>query len=138
MIATVDNKYSIKGIHTMPEPVRSDAQNDHYTEVLFQLEKRGKLSSAEKQFAEVLTLLIEAYEDEHYPIDEASPIEVIQTLMDANNLRQKDLVGIFGTESMVSMILSGQRSLSAEHIAGLSRRFHVSPEVFFALKEMSA
>jgi HTH-type transcriptional regulator/antitoxin HigA len=51
--------------------------------------------------------------------------------MTANNLRQKDLAPLFGSESMVSMVLSGARELSKTHIQKLSKRFHVSPEVFF-------
>ena len=52
--------------------------------------------------------------------------------MDANNLRQKDLVPIFGTESIVSEVLHGKRQLTVEHIEKLSQRFNLSPAVFFA------
>jgi HTH-type transcriptional regulator/antitoxin HigA len=75
-------------------------------------------------------LLIEAYEEEHHPIRDASPVEVIKELMAANGLRQKDLVRIFGSESMVSLVLNGQRRLAVEHIQALSRRFKVSPAAF--------
>jgi len=75
-------------------------------------------------------VLIEAYEEEHYPIQDASAVEVIRELMAANNLRQKDLVRVFGSESMVSLVLNGLRPLAVEHIRALSRRFKVSPAVF--------
>jgi len=51
--------------------------------------------------------------------------------MDQHSLRQKDLVDVFGTPSIVSEILSGKRELNKEHIKRLSERFHVSPELFF-------
>jgi HTH-type transcriptional regulator/antitoxin HigA len=79
----------------------------------------------------VLTLLVEAYEEEHYPIRSASPVEVLKELMDANNLRQKDLAPMLGSESVVSEVLSGKRELNKHHIEKLSRRFGVSPAVFF-------
>jgi len=129
MIATAQ-RYSIKGVDA-PTPITSDAQLDHYTDVLYKLERRGNLSPAEEKYAELLTLLIEAYEDEAYPVRATSPIKIIEELMTANNLRQKDLAPLFGSESMVSMVLSGARELSKTHIEKLSKRFHVSPEVFF-------
>jgi HTH-type transcriptional regulator/antitoxin HigA len=77
--------------------------------------------------------LIEAYEEKHYPIRSATPLEVLQELMTANDLRQKDLAPLFGSESIVSEVLSGKRGLNKRHIEKLSRRFKVSPELFFDL-----
>jgi HTH-type transcriptional regulator/antitoxin HigA len=85
----------------------------------------------EEKYAAVLIALIEAYEEEHHSIPDASPVEVLRTLMDANNLRQKDLVPIFGSESIVSEVLHKKRDLNRAHIEKLSKRFHVSPAVFF-------
>jgi HTH-type transcriptional regulator / antitoxin HigA len=56
---------------------------------------------------------------------------VLRTLMEANDLRQKDLAPIFGTESIVSEILHGKRGLNKMHIDKLSKRFNVSPAAFF-------
>ncbi len=75
--------------------------------------------------------LIEAYEEEHHSIPDASPVDVLRILMDANNLRQKDLVSVFGPESIVSEVLHKKRDLNKTHIQKLSNRFHVSPAVFF-------
>ena len=66
------------------------------------------------------------------PIADAQhPLEVLRTLMDANDLRQKDLVPIFGSESIVSEVLHKKRGLNKTHIEKLSKRFNVSPAVFF-------
>lgn len=115
----------------LPRVITSDAQNDRYTQALLDLERQNNLSADEKNLAEVLTLLIEAYEEERYSVPDASPTEVLQELLSANNLRQKDLVPIFGSEGAVSDILNGRRRLNKNHIEKLSRRFSVSPEVFF-------
>jgi HTH-type transcriptional regulator/antitoxin HigA len=115
----------------LPKPITSDAENEMYTEKLLNLERKGHLTVAERAFAELLTALIEAYEEEHYPIPDARPHEVLMELMNANDLRQKDLVPFIGPESLVSMILNGRRPLTTKHIQKLSRRFSVSPEVFF-------
>ena len=75
--------------------------------------------------------LIEAYEEEHHSIPDAGQWKSF-TLMDANDLRQKDLVPIFGSESIVSEVLHKKRELNKTHIEKLSKRFHVSPAVFFS------
>jgi HTH-type transcriptional regulator/antitoxin HigA len=130
MIATAIKK-DLSSKIGLPRVITSDAQNERYTEALLHLERQNNLSADEKNLAEVLTLLIEAYEDERYSVPDASPTEVLQELLSANNLRQKDLVPIFGSEGAVSDILNGRRPLNKSHIEKLSRRFSVSPEVFF-------
>jgi len=89
------------------------------------------LGAKEKEFAELLTVLIEAYEEEHYPIRTASPVEVLVELMEVNGLKQKDLAPLLGSESVVSQVLRGKRELNKHHIERLSKRFRVSPAVFF-------
>ena len=88
-------------------------------------------TSDEEKYAEVLMTLIEAYEEEHHVVPESSPLNVLRALMDANNLRQKDLIPVFGSESIVSEVLHKKCGLNKTHIAKLSKRFHVSPAVFF-------
>ena len=56
--------------------------------------------------------------------------EVLRMLMDANNLRQKDLAPIFCSESIVSEVLHKKRDLNETHIEKLSKRFRVSPAAF--------
>jgi HTH-type transcriptional regulator/antitoxin HigA len=89
------------------------------------------LTPAEQRLAELLTLLIEDFEEKHYSSKPATGIEALEELMEANSLNQKDLVSIFGTPSIISEVLNGKRRLTTEHIRKLSRRFHVSPELFF-------
>jgi len=61
----------------------------------------------------------------------ATPLGSLHSLMDAADLKQTDMLGIFGTKSVASEVLSGKRDLSKTHIQRLAARFHVSPEVFF-------
>jgi HTH-type transcriptional regulator/antitoxin HigA len=89
------------------------------------------MSAAERRLAQLLTLLIEDFEEKHYALQGDSALVVLNELMLANNLKQKDLVDVFATPSIVSEVLRGKRKLTTEHIRRLSLRFHVSPEVFF-------
>ena len=114
-----------------PSVIRSEAQNEHYIAVLEQLERKKRPTKEEKRLAELLTLLISDYEDKHYQLKRGKPTEIIAELMRANSLRQKDLADVFGTESIVSEVLSGKRELNKHHIKRLSERLRVSPAVFF-------
>ena len=125
----VSGKYALEV--GSPTPIASERQHEEYLSVLDKLASKENPSKEEEKYAEVLTTLIEAYEEEHYPIPDSSPLEVLRSLMDANDLRQKDLVPIFGSESIVSEVLHRKRDLNKTHIEKLSKRFRVSPAVFF-------
>jgi len=115
-----------------PKVIHSEKENEAYTRALYELDQRSaKRTRAEKEMAELLTLLIEDFEAKRYELPRAKPLEALRFLMDEHGLRQKDLVDVFGTRSIVSEVLSGKRKLNKDHIARLSRRFHVSPDVFF-------
>jgi len=115
-----------------PKVIRTEKENDAYTEVLYELDQRSQdLTPAEKELAELLTLLIADFEERHYRLPRAKPLDVLHFLMDQHGLKQKDLVDVFGTASIVSEILNGKRELNKGQIARLSERFQVSPELFF-------
>ncbi len=128
----VRSEYASLLTNTLPAVIRNGAENERHIAMLEELDRKGsRLSAAERRMAELLTLLIEDFEEKHYALKGASPIDVLNELMMANNLKQKDLLDVFGTPSIVSEVLRGKRKLTTEHIRRLSRRFHVSPEVFF-------
>ncbi len=130
--ATSRPEYATLLAKTLPAVIHSEKENEHYTALLGELDRRpGKLTTAEQRLAELLTLLIEDFEEKHYSLKASTGIEVLEELIEANGLKQKDLVDIFGTPSIVSEVLSGKRKFTTEHIRKLSRRFHVSPELFF-------
>jgi HTH-type transcriptional regulator/antitoxin HigA len=128
MIAVAE-KYALEV--NSPTPITSERQHAEYLSVLDKLASKDHPTGDEEKYAEVLMALIEAYEEEHHAIPDASPVEVLRALMEAHDLRQKDLAPIFGSESIVSDVLHKKRSLNKTHIEKLSKRFHVSPAVFF-------
>ncbi len=129
MMIGVPEKYALEV--SSPAPITSERQHEEYLSVLDKLASKENPTRDEEKYAAVLMTLIEAYEEEHHSIPDASPVETLRTLMDANNLRQKDLVSVFGSESIVSEVLHRKRDLNRAHIEKLSKRFHVSPGVFF-------
>ncbi|RMB63214.1 transcriptional regulator [Dokdonia sinensis] len=79
--------------------------------------------------AEILSLLIENYENEHYPIEAPDPIEAIKIRMEELNMRQKDLVGIIGGKSRVSEILNRKKRLTVDMIRELEQILQISASV---------
>lgn len=115
-----------------PEVIRDEKQNHAYLRRLEELTSKKSVTRAEEKLIALLALLIEDFESREYLVPEANPNDVICHLMEAHNLRQKDLASIFGTESIVSDVLNGKRKLTTEHIQRLSAHFGVSPAVFFS------
>ena len=115
----------------LPHVIHTEVENARCMELLEGLLRKKSRSREEKRLAELLTLLIEEFEEKAYPIPPAGPVDVLRHLMDANGLRQVDLLDVFGTASVVSEVLKGKRELSKAHIAKLSERFRISPALFF-------
>ena len=116
---------------TKPEVIHDEGQNDMFVARLEELTSKQVVTPAEEKLIELLTVLIENFEVQHYPVQGSGPLDVIRHLMEENHLRQKDLVDVFGTESIVSDVLNGKRDLAKDHIRKLSERFGVSPALFF-------
>ena len=113
-----------------PHVIHNDAELEAYTEALFQLTALKNPSPSEEEAIELLTLLVERYEQEHYPIPAADPVSVVRLLIEHGNLTQRDLIPQFGSESAVSMFLAGQRNLTIEQVRKLCTRFKLSADVF--------
>jgi HTH-type transcriptional regulator/antitoxin HigA len=87
------------------------------------------LDSPEADEAEILTMLIDNYEQEFYPIEAPDPIEAIKIRMEEMNLKNKDLVGIIGAKSKVSEVLNKKRKLSVDMIRKLSESLRLSAAI---------
>lgn len=78
---------------------------------------------------DTLGTLVHAYEEEHYPIPDATGAEVLRFLMDEHGLTQSDLPEV-GSQGVVSEILDGKRELNVRQIRSLAQKFGVSSAVF--------
>jgi HTH-type transcriptional regulator / antitoxin HigA len=114
-----------------PHIIHSDEELAEYTAALFDLTAKADPTQEEEEAIELLTLLVDRYESQRYPLPDVEPAEMLRFLLDQNGLSQRDVAAELGSESTVSLVLSGRRPLNRDHIARLSERFHVSPAVFF-------
>jgi len=94
-------------------------------EKVFDAEKGSKLGDE----LEILSILIDQYENENFPIDLPDPIEAIKFRMEQMGLKQKDLAEIFGFKSRVSEIMNKKRKLTLDMIRKLNTQLHIPTEV---------
>ena len=117
-------------------PIKTEKDYDQALErleVIFDAAPHSK----EGDEAEILTLLIENYENKYFPIDAPDPIEAIKIRMEEMNLIQKDLIGIIGGKSRVSEILNKKKRLTVEMIRELERVLHLSASVLIRSYKLS-
>ena len=112
-------------------PLRVIKNQNDYKEALKSMEavfdeETGPLAD----YAETLVILIEHYEEHNFPVEKKQGVAVLKFLMEQNDLKQKDLVGILGGKSTVSEIFNGKRPLNLQHIRVLADKFHVKPATF--------
>lgn len=102
-----------------------------YNQALARLEQifHAEIDTKEGDEAEILSILIEKYEDENYPIGMPDPIEAIKFRMEQMNLNQKDLAEIMGFSSRVSEVLNKKRKLTLGMIRKLNTALNISTEV---------
>lgn len=109
--------------------IKTEEQYSNYCDVLENL--LLKEDAAFEDEIELLTLLIEKWDNEHNSFDELNPVELIKSLMEENILKATDLTKILGlSKGTISKILNYQKGLSKETIRKLSKHFHVSQEAF--------
>jgi len=119
-----------------PRLIHNEDELAQYTQALFELTAKPAPTPDEEEAIELISLLLDRYETEHYPIPEAEPADVLRFLLEQNGLSQRDIAAELGSESTVSLVLSGKRQLNRDHIARLSQRFNVSPAVFFGVSSL--
>ena len=110
------------------KPIRTEAD---YEVALAEIERRwgAPASAPEGDRLDILATLVDAYENEHYPMDPPDPIEAIKFRMEQQGLTRRDLEGILGTRTRVAEVLNRRRGLSINMIRRLHERLGISAEV---------
>ena len=110
------------------KPIRNEKD---YQNALNRLEEifDAKRGTEEGDELEILSILIDNYENEHFPIGMPDPIEAIKFRMEQMGMKQKDLAEVFGFKSRVSEILNKKRKLTLEMVRKLNTTLHIPTEV---------
>jgi HTH-type transcriptional regulator/antitoxin HigA len=106
-------------------PIKNEADYNHALRRLDEIFDAPE-NSPEGDEAELLSLLIDNYENDHYAIEAPDPIEAIKIRLEEMDLKQQDLVGVIGGKSRVSEVLNRKRKLTVEMIRNLTETLHLS------------
>ena len=116
--------------------IKTEGQYQSYlSEVQSLLLSSPKIGSEDSERLELLTVLLENYENQKYPVEAPDPIAAIKFRMQEKGLKQADLIPYFGTRSRVSEVLSGKRPLTLQMIRALSVGLGISAETLIGLPE---
>jgi len=126
-----EDEYKALWMGFAPRPIASEDELEPTERRIWQLLAVDQRSFTQEVYLSVLTSMVAAWEDEHVTIPRLETQQLANELLNERGLRQKDLVPIFGTESIVSEVLSGKRRLQLDHVTGLAEFFHVPVAVFF-------
>jgi HTH-type transcriptional regulator/antitoxin HigA len=120
-------------------PIRSDKEYDAAVAILdgLAVQPEGSLDPGEQDYFDTLTLLVEAYDEEHHQVTtrHLDPLAMLKYLMEENGMRPAALGRLLGNRGLASLILHGRRQLSKTHIRKLAEHFKVSASLFLESAE---
>ena len=123
------------GIDYVPTLRRAAKGDDAALSQLFRLTGSDHLDADAQQchveaLAELLTLLIDDYEEKHHPLPRVSPNESLNALMEERGLKHKDIWPVLGNKGSATEVLSGRRGISKAQAKRLAEFFHVPIDLF--------
>jgi HTH-type transcriptional regulator/antitoxin HigA len=125
-----EKTYGLLLRRTLPHVIRTEEEHDRLANELLRLDELENPSVEERELAELLTVLIDEYEERRYPIRRAEPRQTLRHLMEARGLTQKDLWKVFGSKGITSEVFHGKRAVSKAQAKRLATFFHVSADLF--------
>jgi HTH-type transcriptional regulator/antitoxin HigA len=115
----------------LPAVIRTEEENERVIAELEQLDRRvDELTPEEREYAELLTVLVEAFEDANYAVNGSTPDSRLRSLMEEHDLRQRDLLDVFGSRGIASEVVSGKRAIGKAQAKKLAGLFRVPADLF--------
>jgi HTH-type transcriptional regulator/antitoxin HigA len=119
---------TLKELKEELKPVKSEVQYKEYLKIIDDLIDCEE-NSAEEELLELVSILVESYENQKYPIEDPDPIEAIKLKMEEQGLKRKDLAIYFGSTSRVSEVLNKKRALTFDTAKKLRKGLGISADV---------
>ncbi len=111
--------------------VRTEQENERRIAELEQLDQRYvELTPEEREYCELLTFLIEAFENANYSLEGSTASSRLRSLMEDHGLRQRDLLEVFGSGGIASEVVNGKRAISTSQAKKQAKKFHVPADLF--------
>jgi HTH-type transcriptional regulator/antitoxin HigA len=124
-------KYARVLARVLPRVIATDEEHERILGEVEKLMDKGDRRTAEEDAAlDLMVRLVKDYEEEHHPLRDPSPHEMLVYLMEQRGLKQADLLPIFKSRGYVSDVINAKRAISKVHARQLAGFFSVSADLF--------
>jgi HTH-type transcriptional regulator / antitoxin HigA len=113
-----------------PKVIETEDEYEQFLAVAERLTFKQVQTPEESALYDLVTMLVETYEAQHYQIDRFSPVEVLEHIIESSGIDRSDLAEIFGSGETLDRVLAGQELINSSQANALGRRFRLSPEIF--------
>ncbi|WP_310421700.1 transcriptional regulator [Chamaesiphon sp. VAR_48_metabat_135_sub] len=131
MTQTINLKvYSQLVAEVTPKIIETEAEYEQFLAVAERLTFKQDQTPEESALYDLVTMLVETYEAQHYTIDESSPAEILLHIIESSGINRTDLVEIFSSSDTLTQVLAGQKPINTVQAQALAERFKLSPQLF--------
>ena len=139
MTQTINLKvYSQLVAEVTPKIIETEAEYEQFLAVAERLTFKQDQTPEESALYDLVTMLVETYEAQHYSlaeplpwrIDESSPAEILLHIIESSGINRTDLVEIFSSSDTLTQVLAGQKPINTVQAQALAARFKLSPQLF--------
>lgn len=115
----------------MPVIIQTEEENERMLAEVEKLMAKGEnLSPEEDAILRLMAKLIQDFEEKFYQPREATPLGILLHLMEARDLKQSDLLAVFGSKGVASEVINGKRGISKTQAKALAKFFGVAVDLF--------
>jgi HTH-type transcriptional regulator / antitoxin HigA len=133
MTQTINLKiYSQLVAEVTPKVIETEDEYAQFLAVAERLTFKKDQTPEESALYDLVTMLVETYEAQHYSIDESSPSEVLLHIIESSGIDMVDLIDVFGSSEILTQVLAGTQSININQANALADRFKLSPEIFIS------
>lgn len=133
MTQTIDLQvYSQLVAEVTPKVIETEAEYEQFLAVAERLTFKQQLTPEESALYDLVTMLVETYEAQHYSINESSPLEVLLHIIESSEINSSDLADIFGSSETITAVLAGKKPIDHQQAQALANRFQLSPQMFLS------
>ena len=113
-----------------PKVIETEDEYEQFLMVAERLTFNQDQTPEESALYDLVAMLVETYESQHYSIDKSSPAEILGHIIESSGIEVTDLAEIFGSIETLDRVLAGQELINTSQAEALGNRFKLSPQIF--------
>jgi HTH-type transcriptional regulator / antitoxin HigA len=133
MTQTIDLKiYSQLVAEVTPKVIETEEEYEQFLAVAERLTFKLNQTPEESALYDLVAMLVESYEAQHYSIDESSPVELLLYIIESSEIDPSELLSIFGSNEALNKVLAGLQPIDLKQSQTLGKKFNLPSKVFLS------